>query len=174
MFCGRNYLMIMKELSQGINTMLVILSLRTSSSVQRPDVCRPEMDMNHKIAIFKVAPSLMMQHQDSFGSKNRFLLVLMKQSWERLVSSSGFMTNVSVKSSTIMVIIVSSLQRSFSVTAKRSDKVSHSLTSVPNTRMRLLNMLFRPSCIWCEHLWFMPPFIGQKKVQTISFSGPLL
>jgi hypothetical protein len=25
------------------------------------------MDMNHKIAIFRVVPSLMMMHQDSFG-----------------------------------------------------------------------------------------------------------
>ena len=67
-----------------------------------------------------------------------------------------------------------SVERSFGVTAKRSNKVSHSLALVPNTRMRMLNVLFRPSCIWCEHLWFMPPFIGQKEVQTISLSGSLL
>jgi hypothetical protein len=104
MFHGHNYLMIVKEPSQGINTMLVILSLQTSSSVRRPDICQPSMDMNHKIAIFKAVPSLMMQHQDSFGSRTRFLLVLTKQSWKRLVLSSGFKTTVSVKSSTIMVI----------------------------------------------------------------------
>jgi hypothetical protein len=147
--------MIVKELSRGINTTLVISSLRTSSSVRRPDVCQPGMEVNHKIAIFKAVPSLMMQHQDSFGLRTKFLLVLTKQSWERLVSSSGFMTNVSVKSSTIMVIMVSSLRRSFGVTAKRRNKVSHSLALVPNTRMRVLNMLFRPSCIWRKHLWFM-------------------
>jgi hypothetical protein len=84
------------------------------------------------------------------------------------------MTNVSMKSCTIMVIMVSSMWRSFGVTAKRSNKVIHSLALVPNTRMRMLNVLFRPSCIWCKHLWFMPPFIGQKEVQTISLSGPLL
>jgi hypothetical protein len=166
--------MIVKELSQGINTMLVMLSLWTSSAVRRPDLCRLGIDVNHKIAVFKGVPSLMMQHQDSFGSRTRFLLMLMKQSWERLVRSSGFMTNVSVKSSTIMVIMVSSLWRSFGVTAKRSDNISHSLALVPNTRMPMLNVLFRPSCIWCEHLWFMPPFIGHKEVQTICLSGPLL
>jgi hypothetical protein len=87
------------------------------------------MEVNHKIAVFKAVPSLMMQHQDSFGSRTRFLSVLTKQSWERLVLSSGFMTYVSVKSSTIMVIVVSSLWRSFGVTAKRSNKVNHSLAS---------------------------------------------
>ncbi len=112
MFCIQDYLKIVKELSRGINTTLVILSLRTSSSVRRLDVCQLGMDVNHKIAVFKVVSSLMMQHQDSFGSRTRVLLVLTKQSWERLVSSSGFMTNVSVKSSTIMVIMVSSLRRS--------------------------------------------------------------
>jgi hypothetical protein len=45
---------------------------------------------------------------------------------------------------------------------------------VPNTRICVLNVLFRPSCIWCKRLWFMPPFSGQKEVQTISLSGPLL
>ncbi len=174
MFCGCDYLIIVKELPPGINTTLVILSLRTSSSVRRPDVCQPGMDVNHKIAVFKAVPSLMMQHQDSFRSRTRILSVIMKQSLERLVSSSGFTTNVSVKSSTIMVIMVSSLRRSSSMTAKRSNKVSHSLALVPNTRMRVLNMLFRPSCIWCIHLWFAPPFIGQKEVQRISLSGPLL
>ncbi len=144
--------MIVKELSRGINTTLVILSLRTSSSVRRPDVCQPGMDVNHKIAVFKMVPSLMMHHQNSFGSRTRFLSVLTKQSWERLVSSSGFVTNVSVKSSTIMVIIVSSLRRSLGVTTTRSNKVSHSLVLAPNTRMRVLNVLFRPSCIWCKHL----------------------
>jgi hypothetical protein len=170
MFCRCNFLMMVKELSQGINTTLVFLSLQTSSSVRRLDVCRPGMNVNHKIAIFKAVPSLMMQHQDSFGTRTRFLLVLMKQSWERLVLSSGFMPNVSVKSRTIMVIMASSLRRSFGATAKRSDKVSHSLALVPNTRMPVLNVLFRPSCIWRKHLWFTPPFIGQKEVQTISLS----
>jgi hypothetical protein len=174
MFCGCNYLMIVEELSRGINTMLVILSLWTSSSVRCPEVCRPGMDVNHKIAVFKAVPSLMMQHQDSFGSRTRFLLVLTKESWERLAWSSGFMTNVSVKSSTIMVIMVSSLQRSSGMTVKRSNKVTHSLVQAPNTRMHMLNVLFRPSCIWRKHSWFMLPFIGQKEVQTISLSGPLL
>ncbi len=42
----------------------VILSLQTSSSVRRPDVCQPGMDVNHKIAIFRATiPSLMMQHK---------------------------------------------------------------------------------------------------------------
>ncbi len=145
MFHGHNYLKIVKELSQGINTTLVILSLRTSSSVRCPDVCQPGMDVNHKITIFKVVPSLIMQHQDSFGSRTRFLLVLAKQPWERLVSSIGFMTNVPVKSSTIMVITVSSLWRSFGVTAKRSNKVSHSLALAPNTRMHMLNVLLEHS-----------------------------
>ncbi len=166
--------MIMKELSQGINTMLVISSLWTSSSVRCPDVSQPGMEVNHKIAVFKAAPSLMMQYQDSFGSRTRFLSALTKQSWGRFVSSSGFMTNVLVKSSTIIVIMVSSLQRSFGVTAKRSNKVSHLLALVANTIMGKLNVLFRPSCILCKHLWFMPPFIGQKEVQTISLSDPLL
>jgi hypothetical protein len=48
--------MILKELSQGINTTLVILSLRTSSSVRCLDVCRPGMEVNHKIPIFKAVP----------------------------------------------------------------------------------------------------------------------
>jgi hypothetical protein len=59
------------------------------------------------------------------------------------------------------------------MTAKRSDKVSHSLALAPNTRMRMLNVLFRPACIWRKHLWFMPPFIGQKEVQMISLSPVL-
>jgi hypothetical protein len=60
------------------------------------------------------------------------------------------------------------------MTAKRSDKVSHSLALVPNTRMHVLKVLFRPSCIWCKPLWFTPTFIEQKEVQMISLSGPLL
>jgi hypothetical protein len=59
----------------------------------------------------KAVPSLMMQHLDSFGLKTKYLLVLTKRSWERRVLSSGFMTNVSVKLSTIMVIMVSSPRR---------------------------------------------------------------
>jgi hypothetical protein len=129
MSCRRNYLMIVKELSQGINTTLVILSLRISSSVRCPYVCQPGRDVNHKIAVFKAVPSLMMQHQDSFWLRTRLLLVLMKQSWERLVSSSGFMTNVSVKSSTIMVIMVSSLRRSFWRNCKEKQQ-SQSFSSV--------------------------------------------
>ena len=43
---------------------MVILSLQTSSSVRRPDVCRPGMDGNHKTAVFRAAPYIMMQHQD--------------------------------------------------------------------------------------------------------------
>jgi hypothetical protein len=52
-----------RELSQGTNTKLVILSLQTSSSVRRPDVCRPGMDGNHKTAVFRAAPYIMTQHQ---------------------------------------------------------------------------------------------------------------
>ena len=56
------------------------------------------MDVNHNIAIFRaVLTSLMMQHQYSNGSRKRFLLVLMKQLWVRLVSNSGFTTNESAK-----------------------------------------------------------------------------
>ncbi len=57
MFCRCNYLKIVKELSQGINTLLVISSLQTSSSVRCPDVCQLSMDKNHKTAVFKVGPS---------------------------------------------------------------------------------------------------------------------
>jgi hypothetical protein len=105
------------------------------------------MGVNNRIVVFKAIPSLMMQHLDSFGLKTKFLLVLTKRSWERRVLSSGFMTNVSVKLSTIMVIMVSSPRRSFGVTVRRNDKVSHSLALAPNTRMRVLNVQFRPSCI---------------------------
>ena len=42
---------------------MVILSLQTSSSVRRPNVCQPGMDGNHKTAIFRAAPYIMMQHQ---------------------------------------------------------------------------------------------------------------
>ncbi len=90
------------------------------------------MDVNHKIIVFKAVPSLIIQHQDSFGSRTRFLLVLTKQAWERLVLSSGLMTNVSVKSNTIMAIMVYYLRKIFGVTAKRSKKFSHSLALVPN------------------------------------------
>ncbi len=132
------------------------------------------MDVNHRITVFKAVPSLMMQHLDSFGLKTKFLLVLTKRSLERHFLSSGFMTNVSVKLSTIMVIMVSSPRRSFSVTVKINNKVSHSLALVPNTRMRVLNVQFRPSCIWRGLLWFTSPCIGQKEAQMTSLSGPLL
>ncbi len=92
----------------------------------------------------------------------------------KAVSSSGFMTNVSVKLSTIMVIMVSSPRRSFGITVRRNKKVSHSLALVPNTRMHVLNVQFRPSCIWRRLLWFTPPYIGQKEAQMTSLSGPLL
>ncbi len=36
------------------------------------------MGANHKIVVIKVVPSLMMQHLDSFGLKNKFLSVLTK------------------------------------------------------------------------------------------------
>jgi hypothetical protein len=132
------------------------------------------MDVDHRIAVIKAVPSLMMQHLDSIELKTKFLLVLTKWSWERRVLSSGFMTNVSVKLSTIMVIMVSSPRRNFDMTVRINNKVSHSLASAPNTRMRVLNMLFRPSCIWCGLLWFTPPYIGQKEAQMTFLSGPLL
>jgi hypothetical protein len=84
---------------------------------------------------FKAVPSLMMQHLDLFGLKTKFLLVPTIRSWERRISSSGFMTNVSVKLSTIMVIMVSSPRRSFGVTVRINSKVSCSLVLAPNTRM---------------------------------------
>ncbi len=84
------------------------------------------------------------------------------------------MTNVSVKLSTIMVIMVSSPRRSFGVTVRINGKVSCSLALAPNPRMRVLNVLFRPSCIWRGLLWFTPPYIGQKEAQMTSLSGPLL
>jgi hypothetical protein len=132
------------------------------------------MDVNHRIAAFNVVSSLMMQHLDSFGLKPKFLLVLTNWSWERRVSSSGFMTNVSVKSSTFMVIMVSSPRRSFGMTVRTNNKVSHFLALAPNTRMRMLNVQFRPSCIRRGLLWFTPPNIGQKEAQMTSLSGPLL
>ncbi len=165
MFCGCVYLTIMRELSRGINTTLVVLSLQTSSSVRCPDVCQPGMDMDHRIAVFKAVPSLMMQHLDSFGLKTKFLLVLTKRSWERHVSSSGFTTNVSVKLSTIMVIMVSSPWRSFGVTVKTNNKVSHSLALAPNTRMRVLNVQFRPSCIGADFYGSRLPTLDRKRLR---------
>jgi hypothetical protein len=82
------------------------------------------------------------------------------------------MTNVSVKLSTIMVIMVSSLRRSFGMTVRINNTVSHSLALVADTRMHMLNMLFRP--LWCGLLWFTPPYIGQKEAQMTSLSGPWL
>ncbi len=46
------------------------------------------------------------------------------------------------------------------MTARRNNEVSRSLASAPNTRLRVLNMQLRPSCIWHGLLWFMPPYIG--------------
>ena len=42
-----------RELSQGTNTKLVILSPQTSLSVRGPYVCRPGMNVNHKIDNFQ-------------------------------------------------------------------------------------------------------------------------
>jgi hypothetical protein len=84
------------------------------------------------------------------------------------------MNNVSVKLSTIMVIMVSSPLRSFGVTVRINNKVSCSLASAPNTRMRVLNVPFKPSCIWHGLLWFTPPCIGLKEAEMTSLSGPLL
>jgi hypothetical protein len=98
MFRGRVYLTIVMELSREINTMIVILSLQNSSSVRRPGVCRPGMDVNLNIAILMaVLTSYMMQHQYSNGSRHRFRLVQTKQLWVRLVSNSGFTINESAK-----------------------------------------------------------------------------
>ncbi len=47
-------------------------------------------------------------------------------------------------------------------------------TRHPKTRMLALNKLFNASCIWHKLSWFMPPFIGQKEIQMISISVPLL
>jgi len=153
--------------------MSVISSLQTSSSVRRPDVCRPGMDENPRTVVFKAEPSITMQHRDLYGSRTRFLSVPTKLSWERHVSSNGFMTNASVKSNIIMVTMVSSLRRSLGATVRKNDKVSRSPESVPNTKMHALSVLYRPSCIWHALSWFMPHFIGQKEVLTISLSGPL-
>jgi hypothetical protein len=66
--------MIMKELSQGINKTLVILSLWTRSSVRRPDG-QPDMDVNHichfqGITIFNDAASglIWVENQVSLGA----------------------------------------------------------------------------------------------------------
>jgi hypothetical protein len=128
--------------------MLVILSLQTSSSVRRPDVCRPGMDENPNTVIFKAEPYIMMQHQGSYGLRTKFLSVPMKLSWVRHVSSNGFKTNASVKSNIIMVPMVSSLRRSLGAIARKNDKVSRSQDLAPNTKMHALSVLFRPSCIW--------------------------
>ena len=61
----------------------MISSLQTSSSVRRPDVCRPGMDKNPKTVVFKAGPSIIMQHRGSYGSRTRFLSVPTKLSWVR-------------------------------------------------------------------------------------------
>ena len=103
------------------NKKLVILSLQTSSSVRRPEVCRPGMDGNHKTAVFRAAPYIMMQHQAWFGLKTKSLLVPMKRSWVQHVSNNGCGINVSPKSNIIMVIMVFSLLRNTIVIVTRKD-----------------------------------------------------
>ncbi len=132
----------------------MVLSLRSSSSVRCPDVCtgygRESQDCHFQGGtIFNDAASglIWVENQVSLGANKTFM--------GKACFKQCFMTNVSVKSSTIMVIMVSSLRRNFGVTVKRSNKVSHSLALVPNTRMRMLNILFRPSCISRDYLWFM-------------------
>ena len=65
---------------------MVILSLQTSSSVRRPDVCRPGMDGNHKTAVFRAAPYIMTQHHagaiETVMGKARFEQWL----WDQCVS----------------------------------------------------------------------------------------
>jgi hypothetical protein len=97
--------------------------------------------------------------------------------YETVMSKARFkqwlFDHVSVKSNIIMVTMVSSLLKNFGMAVRKNDRVNPSPVLAPNTRMPVLNVLFKPSCIWHVPSWFMPPFIGRTKVLTIFLSRPL-
>ena len=70
--------------------------------------------------IFMVEPSSMMQHLVQSGLKIKFLLVLMKLSWQRLAFKSGFRIQFVLKASTFIVTMVSLLLMSFMQIALRN------------------------------------------------------
>ena len=162
-------LRIVRELSQGINTKLVIWSLQTSSSVRHSDVCL-------KVWTRITRPRFSGQHHLQwawFGLKIKFLLVLTKLSWEILALNNGFGIYASPKPSIIMVIRIFSLLRNIVVIVKRKDKVNPSLELALNTKMHVLKGPFKQSCTWQGPSWSMSPCIGQIVNWMIFVSGPL-
>jgi hypothetical protein len=87
-----------------------------------------------------------MRHQDSFGSRTMFLLMQTKQSSTWDVSSSGFMTYVSVKSHPVMATIWCLLcgESFWHKTATRETKSVIILCQRPAPECTCPNMLIHP------------------------------
>jgi hypothetical protein len=134
------------------------------------------MDMNHKIDVFRVVPSSMMMHQVSFwGVKNQVSLdakelVMCKAQFKQWLYNQFFCKVIHYHGAHGIF----SAEEFFGTAVRGNNRSILLQCWHPKTRMLALNKLFNASCIWHKLSWFMPPFIGQNKIQIISISVPLL
>ena len=135
--------------------------------------CLLDMDVSVQKTDIMEEPSSMTPLLALFGLRIKSLWALVRLLCPSTHLSNGCMNLPVLKSSVIIVTMVSLLLMNFVRIAKTSNRSNHSLALEPNTKMPVPSDLFRPSCIWQEHLCFMSHYIGMKMEQIIWPCGHL-